>query len=168
MKTRLNAGSEIDILSQGELRDELERLLDLYQQVAPESSVFDVETRLVADGAGAIAATEIFDIPLGYLLTVHRYHLNAPGVTPAAPLSGAAYWLMVFRNDPSLSNLFMFFPVSGTVISPVVVTEGGDARILRGGTKIVVTGGGFPANQAIYMNLQCQLTPIPVKREGLA
>ena len=157
MKTKLNAGSEIDILSQDELRDEIDRIMEYVRDLNADSSVFDVETQLVANAAGVIAPTEVYTVPLNYLLLLHRYHVNAPGATPAAPLSNAAYWLMVYRNDVSLGNMFMFFPVSGTVIAPVVVTEGGDARVLRGGAKIVVQGNGFPANQIISLSLQVQL-----------
>ena len=134
-------------------------MLDQLYDVREPAHIFDIEVKLTATAAGLIVEQPIWEaFPLGYQVTLHRWHVNAPGATPAAPLSNAAYYLMFYRNDSSQNNLFMFFPVSGTQIAPVVVEEGSSGgRVLRGGSQIVVVGGGFPANQVIYINLQVKL-----------
>lgn len=158
MHQKLQAGHDIDVLTPDELKEILAEMLASMQDVEAPANVFDVEFKMTADAAGVFSLKEIFDIPLGYMMTIHRYHINAPGATPAAPLGAAGNYLFFTRNNDSPNDMFMFLPVSGNQIAPVVIAEGSyDARMLRGGTRFMVYGAGFTAGQILYMNFQVKL-----------
>lgn len=140
-----------------ELRDELHKLT-----LPP--TIARLSAQLVADAAGNIGGgfqspadpAVILRCPQGMAMKVHRIAVNAPGVTPLAPLAtGSLAW---YLNSPEpQSNLAMILPSGGTALAPLVITEGSDAVWLSDGDTLVVAGAGLPANQVLNIGLQVEL-----------
>lgn len=157
MRQTLRAGAEIDTLTQEEMNQSLAPLVQALEQDDDYTFRVSPESALVATAAGALNAVELLDVPVGFEMRIHRYHFNAPGATPSAPVNSG--WLEFFENSAdSPGGLFMFFPVAGTAIAPVVVNEGKhNAKLLAPGTKVFITGAGLPANQILYVTLQVSM-----------
>lgn len=160
MEARLQAGQKIETLTQGELRTELEQLFSNIRDMTEPDDFFEIETTMQADSAGVIAQKELYKVRPGFQMALHRYHINAPGATPATPLQTVGAYLFFARNDVSApGNIFMFIPGSTSQIAPVVIVEGNySAKVMKGGTTFVCGGGGFVANQVLNISFQCKLS----------
>lgn len=159
MQTTLQTGQVIETTTPDEMRTLLREIAEYQYSMQGPANVFDIEVALVATAAGLVAEVDVFEVPMGYTMSINRIHINAAGVTPLAPL--AAGYLQFFTGDSGVpSNMWMFVPASGTQVAPVVITESETSgRQLRGGQRILIAGASFAANQRLYVTMQCKLQP---------
>jgi hypothetical protein len=166
MKQKLQAGKDIDILTSDEMAALVSPITEKLW-LAEQFDVFDFEFSLVA-ASGTIAPVDIYTVPVGSLLTVHRIEVNAPGATASAPLApGGSTQLGFYRNEPNVvSNMFAFLPSAGwqtpsaTSIAPAVMTYSSHScKVLKPGSQLYVSGSGFTGSQVLYINIQVELKP---------
>lgn len=173
-KVKLQNGAEIDTLTASELKEELKSILKAIADINIDFDVLDLEgtqgTGIVgvgaingiqANGAGVISKAELFKVGPGFRGVIHRIHVNAPGVTPIAPLVAGTGWLTFSRNDDNPANLFEFLPNTGahnppgvSPLAPTTLLGGSDAKVIGPGQSVVVSGAGLAANQQFYITTQ--------------
>lgn len=166
-KFKLQAGAEIDLLTDGELAKRLDAQTRALNS-APD--VVDSEVTVTVDAAGNVgggAATGggtgdgvvIYGCPLGMRAQIQRIHLDDGAHTPAAPL--AAGWLRFSRDQAGPGGTRAFLPAGGsTAVIPAVLTDGDSAIVLRDGQSLVLNGAGLPAGLSFNVSLQVRLWPV--------
>lgn len=116
------------------------------------------------DGSGNLDLL-IFQVPMGYELTVTRVNLEAingstgASFTPAAPFSAATAWLALYRGERFQFGSVLDFgpPSAGGTIFPSVFTDSDTQAIrLRGGEflSLHVVGSGTLANAPVAARMQ--------------
>jgi hypothetical protein len=173
-KFTLKAGGEIDVLTSDELADQIDRLEQALRHETEQPMVRRQSTEVTTDASGNISggigvggsANVVYQVPTGYIAFVHRLNSNAPGYTPAAPLTTGG--VIICRNANLVANTEMFLPVSG-VVAPVLFTAGSNSALwLNGGDQLVIGGGGLPVSIPIIFTVQVRLWRAAAHPEGVS
>lgn len=82
MKFELRAGAELDLVTPEELRGELERVRRLQLELEPTHERGRAQQTSDANGEATI---ELYRVPHGYTLSLHRVVVQADGYTTATP-----------------------------------------------------------------------------------
>jgi hypothetical protein len=147
VKFKLSAGGELDLLTSGELRDELDRALRNWQQELARGAKFlrrSLSGQVDSGGDLTIRGGEEAGPAEGFVWALTR-------VTPAAGLL-ATETLGVYVNDATPSNLLVELP--GSAVWP-----GDHAVILTGGDRLVIAGQALTASARVTVNVQVKEVP---------
>lgn len=145
-KVKLQAGAEVDILSAKEQAEITARKSAADARRSP--LVLRDSGEVVTDASGDFDG-ELYRVPQGSRVLVHRLSLWDPTVTPAAPNSTG--WLAVYRNGAEGAPI-EFAPEPGsTNVLPVLFTATSDGPVLRGGELLWLhVVGTTPSIRIVY------------------
>lgn len=157
MKTKLEAGAEIDFLTADELRHELSPFVPREKPMSWSEAPTVRNHKLVSvNSAGMISTPQgdpvvIVTAALGYTYRIARLAISADGYSPSAPLTSG--WLIF-----AIGNILVYpLPIAGQALAPLVITEGDPAQVLFGGDDLAVIGAGLPADITLRLDLQLRM-----------
>lgn len=147
MKVRMEVGAEFDVLTQEELRGELQRARQIHK---PIHLADGGQIVLDANGNGTLRMVRV---PSGKRLRIYRLLITSPAYSPASGYQSANGWVGLYANpNGALNDLRDYAPSSpGGIMIPAAVTYGFDASPeFQGGqypTLIFVSGP--PSTQVV-------------------
>lgn len=150
MKFTLKAGSELDLLTEQELRSALAEFGRLFEQDARER-VRTVEQALT--DANGDAAVSVYGVPAGMRFVLNRVLAELDGSDPDTPYTTGGY-VGIFRGD----HLIDFFAVKSI---PGSWAEGhSSAPLYLNHEDVVVKMVGGPANTRFRVSIEGDLFPM--------
>jgi hypothetical protein len=163
VKFRLQAGAELDLLTEAELRGALD---DARQAFAADLAADRGRTIRAGDmqptsAAGYLLLQSVYRVPAGLELALHRLLVTADGYTPAAPYTNANGYLQVLRSGEVVD----FTNLTGTGSIPILSTDpDSQASRFRNGETIDVELVGGPASTRVKVLVQGWLSRPAIDR----
>lgn len=149
MRFTLEAGADVDVLTE----DELRKVLAEYQQMLRIRG-----SEQAATDANGNAALTVYQVPAGMRFALARVLVELDGFTPAVPYDNPASYVELHRNDHRVE----FFNVGETI--PYSWTEGGRAApVFLNHEKVIVRLFAGPAATNFQASIEGDLYPLEAK-----
>lgn len=159
-KTKLTAGSEIDFLTKDELDEVFKRYLSGFlrppQTVRPTFGIL-LDSSGESTTAGALAGpADLFEVPAGYLLRLHRAGFWPDGYTLGAPYTSVTGYLNICRNRVAEDGI----PLTSPGLPQIWTAGTADGIEYRNGEVVQVQIVDGPPSASVRCALQGTLEPV--------
>ena len=153
MKFKFEAGADVDLLSGEEYDHGIGKVLKMLSRSQRGPNSIDETRQGTTDANGNLPATEIFRVPVGMVVAIHRINVEAEGYTRAAPYTQG--YINFSLDAESRHKIFVGLPASGSTVFPATLVDSvSAAKIAKDGQIIIAKGAGLPVNTMIDFNIQ--------------
>lgn len=156
-KFEFKAGNLVDIVSGDEMRDQIDRVVNMLAKTQRPPNSMHPTGEALTDASGNLAFSRLYEVPNGMLAVVHRINVEGVGYTRDAPLTSGSISFAV--NDGGLHQIFVGLPASpsGATLPATIVDSVSAGQIVKQGDVVGVIAKALPANQALRFRLQVLL-----------
>ena len=133
MKTKIVPGSEIDLLTESELKRTLDEVV---RGLTIEPANVRAVTQGQTDATGALTLP-VYEVPLGMGFDLTRLLVRIAGASVAVPFTGAGAMLEVLRNDLLVDFKSLVAAAVTPAGLPALLTYGSDSAAWFGNGDVV-------------------------------